>query len=148
MSKKKWFSAKGIFLHAPRVKNMKQWYEERIVLLRAKSEKEAWKRAKKEAKEYVKDLDETHFIEITEVCDIGSLNFYENKIDDKTELFSSKNISLLEPNEYLETFYPTTPKDCEANGEQHSWHNLDNKYSTCYNCLVKRKGQLWKTENE
>ena len=145
MSKKEWFSAKGIFLHEPWAwaRNMKQWYEERIVLLKAKSEKEAWKRAKKEAKEYVKDLDGTHFIEITEVCTL-----YEDKIGDKIEVFSTKNISLLQPDEYLETFYPTTPKDCEANGEQHSWHNLDNKYSACYNCLVKRKGQLWKTKDE
>lgn len=143
MNKKKWFSAKGIFLHETWVENMKQWYEERIVLLKARNEKQAWKRAKKEAKEYCKDLDGTHFIEITDVWSL-----FEDKIKDKVEVFSTKNISLLEPKEYLETFYPSTPEDCETNGEKHSWYNSDGKYSACYNCLVKRKGQLWKTENE
>lgn len=143
MSKKKWFTAKGIFLHEPWAKNMKQWYEERIVLLKAKKKKEALKLANKEAKKYIKNLDGAQFIEITEVWSI-----LDEEIGNKSEIFSSKSISLLEPNEYLEKFYPTTPEDCEANGEKHSWHNFDNKKSACYNCLVKRKGRLWETKKE
>ncbi len=143
MSKNKWFTAKGIFLHKSQLANQKQWYEERIVLLKAESEKKVLKCAKKEAKDYIKDLDGTEFIKITEIYAL-----YEEKIGDKCEIFSSKTISVLESQDYSETFYPNTPEDYEANGEKHSWHNLDNKNSACYNCLVKRKGRLWETENE
>ena len=143
MSKNKWFTAKGIFLHKPKIKNQKQSFEERIVLLKAKDKNDALKRANKEAKEYIKDLDGTKFIEITDVYEL-----YEENIGDKCEIFSSKTISLLEPNNYLETFYPNTQEDCEATGEEHSWRNLDNENSACYNCLVIRKGRLWETQNE
>jgi hypothetical protein len=140
MSENKWFTAKGIFLHKVQIKNQKQSYEERIVLVKASDGKEALKRANKEAKDYIKDLDRTKFIEIIEVYEL-----YEEIVSDKCEIFSSKNISLLKPNDYLKTFYPTTPEDCEAIGEKHSWHNSDNKNSACYNCLVKRKGRLRNT---
>ena len=143
MSENKWFTAKCIFLHNAQIKNQKQSYEERIVLLKAKTEKEALKQANKEAKDYIKDLDDTKFIEITNVYAL-----YEEEIGDKCEIFSSKTISLLEPPNFLEAFYPNTPEDCEPTGEELSWHNLDNKNSACYNCLVKRKGRLWEAENE
>ncbi len=141
MSKNKWFTAKGIFLHKSQISNQKQWYEERIILLKAESEKKALKSANKEAKDYVKDLDGTEFSAITEVYEL-----YE-KLDDKCEVFSSKTISDLEANEYLENFYPDSPEDCEANGEKHSWHNLDGKNSACYNCLVEREGKLWEMKD-
>ncbi len=141
MSEKKWFTAKEIFLQRSKNGNIKQWYEERIVLLKAKSKKQALKLAKKEAKDYAKDSEVTKLIEITDVFAL-----YDEKIGDKCEVFSSKNISLLEPPDYLETFYPNTLEDCETIGEKHSWHNSDGKYSACYNCLVKRKGRLWETE--
>jgi len=143
MSKENWFTAKGIFLHKAQLKNQKQWYEERIVLLKAKDEREALKLANKEAKDYVKDLADTTLVDITEIYEL-----YEKDIDNKVEIFSSKTISTLKPNDYLETFYPNTLEDCEAIGEKHSWHNLDNKNSACYNCLVTRKGELWETEDE
>ena len=142
MSKKNWFTAKGIFLHKSQIPNQKQWYEARIVLLKAESEKKALKSAYKEAKDYVKDLDETAFIAISDVYELYEI------LSNKCEVFSSKTISNLESTKYLENFYPDSPENCEVNGEQHSWHNLDNKNSACYNCLVKRKGKLWKTENE
>lgn len=142
MSENKWFTAKGIFLHKPEYLNAKQWYEERIILLKAKNEKEALKFAGKEAKDYIKGSEGAKFIEITDVYEL-----YEEEISDKCEVFSSKIISLLEPQDYLEVFYPNAPEDCEANGEKHSWHNFDNKNSACYNCLTKRKGRLWETEN-
>ncbi len=143
MGKNKWFTAKGIFLHKSQLKNQKQWYEKRIVLLKAESEKKAFKNANEEAKDYIRDLDGTELIEITEVYSL-----YEERVSDKCEIFSSKTISVLEPDDYLKTFYPITPEDCETNDEKHSWHNLDGKNSACYNCLVKRKGRLWEPENE
>ena len=139
---KNWFTAKGIFLHKSQLKNQKQWYEERIILLKAKDEKEALKYADEEAKNYIKDLDGTKFIEITDIYAL-----YDEEISDKCEIFSCKMISHLKPQEYLEKFYPNTLEDCEKIGEKHSWHNLDNENSACYNCLVTRKGKLWETEN-
>src|SRR5688500_5024529 len=115
MSEENWFTAKGIFFHKPQTENQNQWYEERILLLKVKSEKEALKRAKKEAKEYAKNLDGTQFLEITDIWEINSLT---DEIGDKAEIFSSKMISLLKPDDYLEQFYPTTPEDCEPNGEK------------------------------
>lgn len=64
------------------------------------------------------------------------------------KFFQAKHISLLKPQDYLETYYPNTPEDCEVIGEKHSWHNLDGKNSACYNCLVKRRGHLWETKVE
>lgn len=142
MSKNKWFTAKGIYLHEPEYLNAKQWYEERIILLKAKNEDEALRFAKKEAIDYVKDLEGSKFIEITDVHEL-----YDEEISDKCEVFSSKTISLLKPQDYLETFYQNTPEDCETINEKHSWRNLDDENSACYNCLVKRKGRLWETEN-
>ena len=143
MGEKIWFTAKGIFLHEPKLLNTKQWYEERIILIKAKSEKEALKLAEKEAKNYAKDLESTKLIEITDVFAL-----YEEEISDKCEVFSSKTISNLKPQDYLKAFYPNTTEDCEAIGENHSWHNFNGEYSACYNCLVKRKGKLWETEVE
>lgn len=143
MSGKNWFSAKGIFLHKSKIENINQWYEERIILLKAESETEALKLAHREAKDYVKDLEGAKFIEITDVYSL-----YDEEISDKCEVFSSKMISHLKPQDYLEAFYPNTTEDCEAIGENHCWHNLDGKNSACYNCLVKRKGRLWETDNE
>ncbi len=142
MSSKKWFSVKGVFLHEPQAKNMKQWYEERIILLKAKGRKTALRRAQNEAQSYCKGLDGTQLVKITEVF----LLYLEP--GDKAEVFSSKTISRLEPEEFLETFYPTTPENCETIGEEHSWHNIDNKKSGCYNCLMVRKGKLWEVGND
>ena len=139
---KNWFTAKGIFLHESQLENQKQWYEERIVLLKAKDEKEALKYADEEAKDYIKDLDGTNFIEIIDVYEL-----YDEEISNKREIFSSKTISLLKPQDYLEKFYPNSPEDCEKIGEKHSWHNSDNENSVCYNCSITRKGRLWETEN-
>lgn len=85
MSDKKWFTAKGVFLHKPKYLNANQWYEERMILLKAKDEEQALKTANKEAKDYVKDLEGTKFIEITDVYSL-----YDEEISDKCEVFSSK----------------------------------------------------------
>ncbi len=143
MSENNWFTAKGIFLHEPELSNTNQWYEERIILLKAKNETRALEIANAEAKDYVKELEGTKFIEIIDVYSL-----YDEEISDKCEVFSSKTISHLKPQDYLKAFYPNTTEDCEAIGENHSWHNLDGENSACYNCLVKRKGRLWETDNE
>jgi hypothetical protein len=144
MSKEEWYTAKGIFLHDSKYENAKPKYEERVVLLKATSEKDALKQAKKDAKACVKGLDGVHLIQIVDVW----RPYDQGKLKPGAELFVSMVVSEMEPDEYIKTFYADAPEDCETLGDKHSWHNLDGKRSACYNCLTIRKGKLWKTENE
>jgi len=34
--------------------------------------------------------------------------------------------------------------DCEAEGGEHQWYNINNKNSGCYHCRVTREAQLWR----
>lgn len=108
-----------------------------MVLLKADSEEDAIKQAAQEGRKYSKAA-ECQFVEIVEAYEVD-----DNKLAEGTELFSSRNISTLEPQEYLDRFYPEAPEDCEAIGDKHSWHNLDGEHSACYNCHVVRSGKLW-----
>lgn len=137
MGKKVWHTAKGVFRHEPSAENMKPWYEERIVLFKADSEEDAIKQAKQEAKKYSKK-NECELIEIIEAYEVD-----DNKLSEGGELFSSKNISTLEPGQYIDRFYPEAPEDCEAIGDKHSWHDLDGENSACYNCHTIQSGKLW-----
>jgi hypothetical protein len=143
MSEQKWFSAKQLFLHTPNDKRIKQWYEERIVLIRAATDDEAWEKAKAEGKEYSDFGDDScRFIEIVDL-----FKLFEEPGDMK-EVYSIKNISSLKPDEYIFRFYPDSPADCEENGEKHCWFNHDGRTSGCYNCQVIGEGELWRTEDE
>lgn len=33
--------------------------------------------------------------------------------------------------------------DCEAVGDRHEWHNVDDERSRCYHCGVIREGRWW-----
>jgi hypothetical protein len=138
MSNEPWYAAKSIFLHAETKRGHKQMYEERVVLLRARSFDEAISRAEKEAEEYCNDLDGCKYVGHVDVFHLP-----EREIADGAELFSSMRRSDLKPEEYLNQFYPDEPADCEAIGEAHRWYNLDNERSACYHCKVIRVGQLW-----
>ena len=142
MSDDFWYSAQCIFLHAEKEHGPKQMYEERIVLLRAKSREAAIEQAEQEAKEYCKDLIGTRYL--------GYVNIFElyDDIGDSAEVFSSMQKSDLSPEEYLDLHYPPLPDDCEAVGEAHRWHNLDDKHSACYHCKVIRVGQLWEPKGD
>jgi hypothetical protein len=141
MSNELWYGAQCIFLHSETKHGMKQMYEERIILLRADSFDYAIKRAEKEAKKYCNELDGCKY-----VGHVNVFHIYDEKITDGTEIFSSMQRSDLKPKEYLDQHYPNEPDDCEAVGETHRWHNLDNMRSACYHCKVVREGQLWKVK--
>lgn len=36
--------------------------------------------------------------------------------------------------------------DCERHGGAHQWYNADDVSSRCYHCLVRKPGQLWKSD--
>ena len=116
-------------------------YEERIVLLKARSFDEAIDRAEKEAEEYCRDLDGCTYAGY-----VDAFLLYDERIGDETEIFSSMCRSDLKPKEYLNQYYPAELDDCEAIGEMHRWHNLDDVRSACYHCKVIREGQLWKAQ--
>jgi hypothetical protein len=118
-----------------------QTYEERIVLLRADNVEAAIERAEREAEKYCRDLDGCKYVGYVNVFAI-----YDDKPGDGAEIFSSMQMSDLKPKEYLDLHYPNGPDDCEAVGESHRWHNLDDKNSACYHCKVIQEGQLWKGE--
>lgn len=141
MSNEPWYGAQCIFLHAKTKHGTKQMYEERIILLKADSFDDAIEWAEEEAKEYCRDLDGCKYVGY-----INVFHIYDAKIDDGTEIFSSMQRSDLMPKEYLDQHYPEGPEDCDAVGETHRWHKLDNKRSTCYHCKVVREGQLWKVK--
>jgi len=139
MSLKSWYSAQCIFLHADKIHGPQQMYEERIVVLRAESMEAAIERAEKEAKDYCGDVNGCSYIGYVNVFAL-----YDDEIGDGSEIFSSMQKSQLVPKEYLDLHYPDAPENCEAVGESHRWHNLDDRRSACYHCKVIREGQLWK----
>ena len=141
MSDEPWYAAKCIFLHAETNGGHKQMYEERIVLLRARSFDEAIGRAEKQAEGYCNDLDGCKYVGYVDVFHLTG-----GKLSDGAEIFSSMRRSDLKPKEYLNQFYPVEPDDCEAIGEAHRWYNLDGNRSACYHCKVVREGQLWKAK--
>lgn len=36
-------------------------------------------------------------------------------------------------------------RNCDMNGWQHFWYNIDGVYSGCYNCQTRRKGKHWQS---
>jgi hypothetical protein len=137
MNNECWYSAQCVFLHAETVHGPHQMYEERIIVLRAESIEAAIARAEKEAEEYCSNLDNCRYIGY-----INVFAMFDDEIKDGSEIFSSMQRSHLTPKGYL--YHPDTPEDCEAVGEIHRWHNLDDKRSSCYHCKVIQDGQLWK----
>jgi len=136
MNRESWYSAQCIFLHGDRADGPKQMYEERIVLLRAENLDAAIDRAEKEAEEYCSDLSSCTYI--------GHINVFaidDDEIGDGSEIFSSMQRSELVPKEYLDLHYPAAPENCEAVGESHRWHNLDDERSACYHCKVIKQPQ-------
>jgi hypothetical protein len=135
---KTWFSAKGIFIHADRENGPRQLYEERVVLLRARSSRKAWKQAEREADRYAKALNQVSFAGIVDVFRPF------DKPGVRAEVYSKMEQSDLTAKEYLRLRYPREPLDCEADGREHRYYNKGRGYSACYHCAVVKPGELWK----
>jgi len=114
-------------------------YEERIVLVKSNNLQNAIKKAEKEAKRYIKDLDGCKYTGYWEAW-----HLYDNKIGYLTEIYSAMRRSNLTPKKYITKYYSDDIlDDCQKHGLKHRWHNLDCKNSACYHCKVILKGQLW-----
>ncbi|HKX29804.1 MAG TPA: DUF4288 domain-containing protein [Blastocatellia bacterium] len=133
MKKEPWYAARCVFQHLATERGPRQLYEERIVLLKAQSFDEAIQRAEKEAADYCRELEGCIYTDYVDV-----FHLFEAKIGDGTEIYSIMRRSDLQPEEYLDQYYPDEPADCEALGETHRWHNADDERSACYHCQVVR----------
>jgi hypothetical protein len=136
--KKQWFSAKGVFVHRDSGSGPRQLYEERLILVRARTFRKARKLAEKDAQKYERLLDGCAFTKFVEVFRLF------DEPGDGAEVFSTMEQSDLEPKEYVERRYPSKPADCEAEGREHRWYNKGHGYSACYHCSVVKPGDLWK----
>ena len=96
-----WYGAQMVFRNKRAGKQAQYSYEERFVLIRAESETKAFAKAEDEAKEYCKGLDSEYlgFVRL--------FHIFEEKIDDKSEVFSIMRDSDLESDAYLDRFYDT-----------------------------------------
>ena len=135
-AKKSWFAAKCVFLHADRGFGPRQLYEERIVLLRARSGQKAIKLAEREAERYAQFVDQVSFT--------GFVDVFQPLPGVGAEVYSAMEPSDLAIKEYLNLRYPPAPADCEAVGREHRYYNKARGYSACYNCAVVKPGELWK----
>ncbi len=136
--KKTWFAANSVFLHADRGSGPRQLYEERVVLLRARSGQKAIALAMREANRYAGMLDAVTFT--------GFVDIYQpfDEVAVGAEVYSHMDQSDLGPTEYLSLRYPPEPLDCEAEGREHRYYNKARGYSACYHCAVVKPGELWK----
>ena len=127
-----WYSAKCIFRHIE-TDSRRQMFEERITLHKAEDWDAAIEKAEVNAKQYCADVD----CEFTGFVDV--FEFFDEKIKDETEVYSSMQDNDLESNAYLNQFYPEQPNDCESIGKSHRWYNKDDKLNGCYHCRVVTK---------
>ncbi len=109
-------------------------YEERIILLRAESFDAAVIKAEREAARYSENSDNCEYAGFTDV-----FKLYEEKLADKSEIFSTMRTSDLNAENYLERFYPGEAENCESAGQTHRWYNKDKTADACYHCRATRR---------
>jgi len=135
-----WFAVKSVFQHLATKFGPRQTYEERIILVKANSFENARNKAAREAKRYAKVLDGCKFTGF-----LDTFHLFDRKVEDLSEIYSTRLPSNLSPEKYLDRYYPEDIlNDCREHGLGHRWYNKDGKNSACYHCKVVEKGQLWK----
>jgi hypothetical protein len=97
-----WFGAKCIFLHTRTQRAAEQFYEERVILVRANSFDEAIQKAEEEAKNYCQDLEGCSYTGYVNVFHI-----YDEQMGDGSEIYSLMRSSDLGIEEYLDHFFAT-----------------------------------------
>jgi hypothetical protein len=106
-------------------------YEERVILVRAENLDHAIEKAETEAKQHCSYLEACEYVGYVHAFEIDA-----EQISEGVEVFSSMTRSDMDLTEYLDQYYPEDPDDCEEIGEDHRWHNVDDKSSACYHCKV------------
>lgn len=99
-----WYGVKCLFLHKDlKLRNGKNNYEERVLLVRANNFDEAIEKAEKEATEYCNDLGGE--VEYLKFC--NAFHIYESTITDKTEIYSLITKSDLSKTDFINTHHDT-----------------------------------------
>lgn len=133
----KYFSVMGLFIDKSSKANSQDQYEEKIILVKALDENEAEILSLKYFKKF--EDDDFIFLNKTEVCPLF------DKPKNGKEIFWRRRISKLSPEEYESKYWGDgKPLNCEDENWAHSWFNLDNIHSGCYNCSTVKKGKLWR----
>jgi hypothetical protein len=99
-----WFGARTVYQVGESYANdsdMKNLYEERVVLIRGNSFEDAISNAEKEAEAYATEVGMT-YLNFVKVFKLG-----EKNIEDGIEVYSLMRASKLEANEYLDRFFDT-----------------------------------------
>lgn len=132
-----WYSSIGLFKHKFK-RNVITKYEERTVIVRAKSAKIAERKILAEFKEYCKDLR----IEFLKLHTFEELCWAPGS--KPVEVSSLMRTTDLSSRSYIDKYWvDLKPNSCTKVGWKHVWHNNDGKTSACYNCQKFVKGQLW-----
>ena len=98
-----WWGAKVIFSHKGLSERFgENVYEERIILVRAKTANEAIRHAERDARQYVNDLPGCKYEGYVSV-----FHTWEEKMDSGSEVYSLMRTSKLNPARYLDHFYDT-----------------------------------------
>ena len=110
-SQEPWFAARCIFCHL--LAGTETTFEERIVLLRAASEEDAFRLAEEDAGEYAAGLEGcvyTGFVDL--------FHLFETEVGHRTEVFSLMRSSDLSEQEYLNRYYNTGLEHWRTEPEQ------------------------------
>jgi hypothetical protein len=103
MEVKEWYGVKSLYeVQNNTVTSPSHLYEERIVVLRARSFNEAIIEAEKEAKRYAGEESGITYLEYVNVFKLTS-----EEIQDKTEVFSLMRESELGPDKYIDRYFDT-----------------------------------------
>jgi len=129
----KLYSATASFKHKRKNSTFVPQYEERTVIVKAKSIALAEKLILKEFKCY--STDGTVFLDDFEIQEVdGCLK------DGVLEVASFSRVSKLSKNKYLELYRTDLrPKDCKLRNWKHAWYQKDKETKACYNCEKTKK---------
>lgn len=98
-----WYAVKFLFLHSDlKLRNGKNNFEERIILVKAKNFDDAFNKTEKEAIEYCEELVGVEYLNFCNAYHIA-----ESRIDDLTEIYSLITASDLDQNNYIKNHYDT-----------------------------------------
>lgn len=95
-----WYTARCLFSHKDIPGCKKYVYEERVLLIKADNEDQAFEKALADAKKYA-SADPN--VEFTGQVDLFHL--YDEKLEDGTEVYSVMNESPMEKFDYIKRFY-------------------------------------------
>lgn len=138
-----WYSSIGLFRTKLRNPNAVTQFEERVVIVRAKSAKIARKKILAEFAAHVKEFAKEFGVEYLKEYTFEELILAPgSKV---VEVASLSRVSDLAPNKYIKRHWEDLrPVSCAKKGWKHAWNNYDDKSSRCYNCQIIKKGQLWR----